>query len=91
MNIEMGNLPSIESARLPQSYEFAKAALSKLVRIDECRKWANKADAMASYAKQADDKSLYNMAVRIRARAIRRCGELLKQMEKTVQNQMVRR
>ena len=37
---------------------------------------------MASYAKQADDKSLYNMAVRIRARAIRRCGDLLKQVEK---------
>jgi len=35
----------------------------------------------ASYAKQADDKSLQCMAERIRARAIDRCGELLREIE----------
>ena len=32
---------------------------------------------MASYAKQSKDESLYKMAMRIQARATRRCGELL--------------
>src|SRR6266481_6014131 len=35
---------------------------------------------MASYARQAKDDSLRVMAVRIQARAERRCGELLKQI-----------
>ncbi|HEY3175763.1 MAG TPA: hypothetical protein VGK94_08380 [Candidatus Polarisedimenticolia bacterium] len=37
--------------------------------------------ALASYAKQADDESLYKMAVRIKARAIRKCGALLDQIK----------
>lgn len=43
--------------------------------------WANKAEALASYAKQADDDTLRKQADRIQARAIRRCGELLKQFD----------
>ena len=43
--------------------------------------WADKAQALASYAKQARNETLHKMAVRIQARAIRRCGELLKQFE----------
>jgi hypothetical protein len=39
------------------------------------------AEAMASYAKQARNTTLRKMADRIQARAIRRCGELLKQIE----------
>jgi hypothetical protein len=50
----------------------------KCERIDECREWANKAEALASYAKQAGDTSLRKMAERIQARAIARCGELLR-------------
>ena len=46
---------------------------------DECKDWSNKAHALASYARQARDKRLMNMAVKIRARAIRRTGELLKE------------
>jgi hypothetical protein len=34
--------------------------------------------ALASYAKQSEDETLRKMADRIQARAIRRCGELLK-------------
>ena len=68
-------------ANLPQSYENARLALSECVRVDECKGWADKAAALASYAKQAEDTELEKMAGRIRARAMRRAGELLKQIE----------
>lgn len=71
------NLPAINSAKLPQTYEAAKTALAECSRVDECASWAKKAEALASYAKQAEDDTLRKMADRIQARAIRRCGELL--------------
>jgi hypothetical protein len=74
------DLPSVLHAKLPASYESAKAALAECTRIDECWEWANKAEAMASYAKQSKDQTLRQMADRIQARAIRRCGELLLQI-----------
>lgn len=74
-------LPSISTARLPASYEHARHALAECSRIDECQEWADKAEALASYAKQAKDDQLRKLADRIQARAIRRCGELLKQIE----------
>jgi hypothetical protein len=70
-------LPNIETARLPAVYENAILALAKCSKVDECQSWADKAAAMASYAKQSKDDSLYRMAMRIQARATRRCGELL--------------
>lgn len=72
---------NISQARLPATYEQAKAALANCARIDECKDWADKAAALASYAKQADDDEMMKMAVRVRDRAIRRAGELLKQVE----------
>lgn len=75
-------LPSIHDAKLPATYERAKIALSDCSSIDECKDWADKMAALASYAKQADDDSMRKMAERIQARAIRRAGELLKQIEK---------
>jgi hypothetical protein len=80
----MQQLPTtvnIASARLPLAYEAAKQALANCESVDECKDWADKAAALASYAKQADDDELEKRAVRIRARAIRRCGELLKQFD----------
>ena len=74
-------LPDIESAKLPIVYERATQALSECTRIDECKEWANKAEALASYARQSKDDTLRKMAERIQARAIIRCGELLKQIE----------
>lgn len=74
------NLPDIQGARLPAVYEAASQALAECSRIDECQEWADKALALASYARQARDESLRKMAERIQARAIRRCGELLKQI-----------
>ena len=70
-----------QSAKLPQAYEGAKTALAHCVEIDECKDWADKAQALASYAKQANDDQLMKMATRIRDRAIRRAGELVNQMQ----------
>ena len=70
---------NIAKADLPGVYQSAKAALANCAKIDECQRWANKAEALASYARQADDDTLRKMADRIQARAVRRCGELLKQ------------
>ncbi|NKX40974.1 hypothetical protein HGG71_05755 [Rhodobacteraceae bacterium R_SAG2] len=75
------SLPSVQSARLPKTYEAARQALSECQGIDECQAWADKAAALASYAKQAEDETLLKMATRIKARAVRRAGELLKQIE----------
>lgn len=72
---------SVSSARLPQTYEAAKTALAECSAVDECKDWADKAAALASYAKQSNDDTLEKLAMRIRARAIRRAGELLKQIE----------
>jgi hypothetical protein len=71
----------IAAARLPATYEQAKVALASCAKIDECQEWANKAEALASYAKMADDDALRTMADRIQARAVRRMGELLKQFD----------
>lgn len=79
--ITLSNLPDIASASLPAAYESAKTALANCDKIDECKDWADKAAAMASYAKQADDDSLMNHAKRIRVRAIRRAGKLLEQIQ----------
>lgn len=67
------------NARLPIVYEAAKTALANCASIDECKDWADKAQALASYARQSEDATLEKFALRIRARATRRCGELLKQ------------
>ncbi len=67
-----GLLPSVNGATLPAKYENAKTALAECNRIDECKDWGDKAAAMASYAKQAKDKSLVKMAMKIGGRAVRR-------------------
>lgn len=80
----MNMLPTsieVASARLPATYEQAKIALASCERIDECWEWASKAEALASYAKMADDDTLRQLADRIQARAVRRMGELLKEFD----------
>lgn len=83
INATTGELIPIQEAPLPAVYERAAQALSECTRIDECKDWADKAEALASYARQSKDDSLRKMADRIQARAIRRCGELLKEQEAT--------
>jgi hypothetical protein len=70
--------PAVIDARLPVSYETAQKALAECSRFDECKDWSDKAAALASYARQAKDNTLHNLALRIQARAQRRMGELLK-------------
>ncbi|MGG7580636.1 hypothetical protein [Rhizobium sp. Nf11,1] len=71
----------MSNARLPVAYERATQAIAECDRIDECKSWSDKAAALASYARQADDKTLENYAMRIRSRAIKRAGELLKEFQ----------
>lgn len=75
------NMLANVNAPLPATYETAKSALAQCQAIDECKDWADKAAALASYARQSEDLELEKMAQRIRARAMRRAGELLKQVE----------
>lgn len=79
-NTAMNELTTL--GKLPATYTAARKALAQCSRVDECQEWANKAAALASYARQAKDESLRRMADRIQARATRRCGELLKQVPK---------
>ena len=67
----------VSAATLPQNYEAAKHALAECERLDQCAEWADRSVALASYARQADDPELENHARRIRARAVRRIGEIL--------------
>jgi hypothetical protein len=73
------NLPAPVDGRnaLPTSHERARQALAECESIVECKDWADRAAAMAHYAHIAKDTELAKHAVRIRALAIRRVGELL--------------
>jgi hypothetical protein len=64
-------------ARMPQVYENAVVAIKECDRVDECKTWADKMEALASYARQALDDTLLKLATRIQARV----GELLKEIE----------
>ena len=72
---------SVSNARLPEVYVAAQTALANCQQLDECKEWADKASALASYAKQSEDESLMKMAQRIRARAITRASDLYMQIE----------
>jgi hypothetical protein len=69
-------LPQIAETGLPVSYEAAKQAIAACESPIECRTLADKAAAMAVYAKMRDDTELHNRAVRLQAWATRRWGEL---------------
>jgi|GEM_PF-2564550 len=80
-------LPSqeaIDGARYPRLYEKAKVAILECERLDECKTWADQSVALASYARQSEDKEMERSAMEIRFRALRRCGELIKKIEKSV-------
>jgi hypothetical protein len=77
-----GNVPVKKvKSLLPSNYLEARKAIARCANIDECKNWADKALALKSYAKQANDHDLEDKAQRIRDRAIRRGGELLKQIK----------
>jgi len=75
-------LQRIATAALPQKYEAAREALRVCESVDECKTWADKAEALRSYSRQSKDEEMMKTAMRIRDRAIRRCGELLLEFQK---------
>jgi hypothetical protein len=77
------NLPApidAGNATLPASYEQAKLALAACESIDECKDWEDRAAALAAYGRMAGDTDLEKYALRIRARAAQRTGELLREI-----------
>jgi hypothetical protein len=80
--LDHSTLPDIASAKLPASYQQAKTAIAECWRIDEVKNWSDQAAALATYARMSEDETLEKMAMRVRARAIRRVGELLEQIPK---------
>lgn len=63
-------------------YDQAKQAIAAYKSVDEVKDYRDKALAIQAYAKQANDFDLERDAAVARLRAERRCGELLKGMEK---------
>jgi hypothetical protein len=71
-----------KNARLPDNYKAALKAIEQCEKIDECQDWADKHAALASYHRQANDREMYNSALRVQANAVRRIGDLLKILPK---------
>lgn len=80
--VDLRKIPALSKqllnhADLPEKYKVAKAALRECWRIDELKDIKDKHEAIAHYAKQAQDKALMYYAERIKLRAFERIGELL--------------
>jgi hypothetical protein len=71
----------INSAKLPEVYNNAVTALKNCVEIDEVKDWTDKMAAIASYWRQTNDETMFNMAQKIRAQSYRRMGELLSEYD----------
>jgi hypothetical protein len=71
---------AFDNTQLPERYVNARRALEECDAVDECRAWADRSAALAAYAVQADNPELENYARRIRARAVRRMGEILREI-----------
>jgi hypothetical protein len=68
-------------ARMPELYRIAVVAVEQCAKIDECKTWADRMEALSSYARQAHDERMHDYAKRIQARAMLRAGEILKEIE----------
>ncbi len=73
----------LRGAMSPEKVEAAWTALAACAEDDECARWASKAQAMASYARQSDDKSLERLARRVRLRVAKHVGELFLEIAKS--------
>jgi len=64
-------------------YERALATVYDSQRVDDCRAYADQANALSVYAKRANDQSLYHLARRTELHAMRHCGVLLERYRPT--------
>jgi hypothetical protein len=78
--LQRNSVPARSGARLPVNYQAALKAIATCLAIDECKDWADKCAALASYARQTRDQRLLWDAVRVQAWALRRCGVLLQRI-----------
>ena len=62
-------------------YNAAKTALAQASRVDEVKDVKDKAEAIRLYAQQQKDEDLEHYAAMIKARAMRRMGELSRDLE----------
>lgn len=67
-------------------YDTARFALQQAVEIDEVKDIRDKAQAMAAYARQANDTKLVEWATEIKVRAERKAGQMLTEMPKNPGN-----
>src|SRR5207245_10709504 len=74
------NLPHVSKAKLLERYKAAKQALATCDCIDECKACAAGMEALACDARQANDTVLEDLVMRIRARAVQRCSELMQEL-----------
>jgi hypothetical protein len=64
-------------------YDAMCRAIAEAYEVDEVKELRNKAIAFETYARQAKNVEAERQACEIRLRAERRCGQLLKEMEKS--------
>jgi N6-adenosine-specific RNA methylase IME4 len=63
-------------------YQTACTAIAECYQIDEVKDWADKAAALAVYAKQAKNEELIKQCLGIKNRAMIRLGELSRELER---------
>jgi len=83
--MDMRQLPvvirrQVPTAFLPNNYVAACTAIKACARYDEAAEMSNRAAAIATYAREAQDTTLKVNAEKIKLRAERRVGELLEEL-----------
>ena len=90
--MDMRQLPvvvrrQVPAAFLPNNYIVACQAIKECARVDEAAEMANKAAAIATYARESADTTLKVNAEKIKVRAERRIGELIEELYGNKQNE----
>ena len=71
----------LDKIKLPALYSEMKAAIAKCHRVDECKRYADKAHALAAYYKQTQDVESQRYLNDIKLRAWRQMGTLLLEID----------